>query len=283
MDDSLQRMMKLQLLPVFSPITDTSVPLNGYLTAVSNSSDKVMLSPMLEDCRHGEPNCPPTTVDDGFLRNAEVNLEKGRSQVRDLKAERLPKSLEPIRRFLLDNLTTALRMEEARRDYIKTGAVSPLSAMLDQYCTTGRQGLVRKLEDAPDAEKRRELSMADWHNAVWALLPGAERHVSSGGVEAVRAGISRARDRETVGVTGPGRVTPGDEHRATEARICHLLVVLDGRLRGCGFLAPHDRDCGIRVQMAQSPGRPLEAHLEGLLPCRAAPAPRGALPFGCGP
>ena len=166
-DDSLQQLMKLQLLPVFSPITDTSVPLNGYLTAASNSSDKVMLSPMLEDCRHGDPNCPPTTVNDSFLRNAGVNLENGRRQLRDLKAERLPKSLEPIRRFLLDSLTTALRMEEARREYIQTGAVSPLSAMLDQYCTTGRQGLVRKLEEASDAEKRRELSVADWHNAVW--------------------------------------------------------------------------------------------------------------------
>jgi hypothetical protein len=166
-DDSLRQMMKLQLLPVFSPLTNTSVPLNRYLTAVGNSSEKVMLSPMLEDCQHGKPNCPPTTVNDAFLRNAAVNIEKGHRQVRDLKIERLPDSLEPIRRFLLDNLTTALRMEEARYDYIETGAVAPLRAMLDQYCTIGQQQSVRKLEEPPDSETRRELSLYGWHNALW--------------------------------------------------------------------------------------------------------------------
>jgi len=166
-DDSLSRKMNLQLLPVFSPIIDTSPPLNPYLTALGNEYDKVMLSPNLEDCRSGEPNCPPTMVNDAFLGNAEANLEKGREQARDLKQERLPESLEPIRRFLLDNLTTTLRMEEVRYEYIKTGAVAPLKAMLDQYCTANQEGLIRQMEAAPDAGTRREISWHDWYNAVW--------------------------------------------------------------------------------------------------------------------
>jgi len=166
-DDSLLHRIKPQLLPVFSPLVDTSPPLNPYLTGVNNTNDKVMLSPNLEDCRHEHPNCPPSTVNDIFIRNAEANLEKGRNQVRDLKQERLPAFLEPVRRFLMDNLTTTLRMEEARYEYIRTGAVAPLRAMLDQYCTNGQQVLLRKLEGVPDAETRRELSQVDWHNAVW--------------------------------------------------------------------------------------------------------------------
>jgi len=169
-DDSLSRRMNLDLLPVFSPLVPTSPPLNPYRTAVSISSgkiyDKVMASPQLEDCLHGDPNCPPTTVNDAFLHNAEANLEKGRNQVRNLKQERLPESLEPVRRFLLDNLTTHVRMEEVRYEYIKTGAVAPLQAMLDQYCTTNQQGLIRKLEEAPDAGTRRELAWHDWGNVV---------------------------------------------------------------------------------------------------------------------
>jgi hypothetical protein len=169
-DDSLSQRMNLELLPVFSPLVPTSPPLNSYRTAVSISSgkvyDKIMAAPQLEDCQHEHPNCPPTIVNDAFLRNAEANLEKGRSQVRDLKQERLPKSLEPVRRFLLDNLTTTLRMEEARYQYIKTGAAAPLKAMLDQYCSTNQQDLIRKLEESPDAETRRELAWHDWGNVV---------------------------------------------------------------------------------------------------------------------
>jgi hypothetical protein len=164
-DDSLSRKMNLQLLPVFSPIIDTSPPLNPYLTT-SDSKDKSMLAPKLEDCQHGEPNCPPTMVNDAFLRNAEVNLGKGREQVRDLTQERLPEALEPVRRFLLGNLAIAVHMEEARYEYIRTRAVAPLKAMLDQYCTTSQQGLIQRLGDAPDAETRRELTWADWNNAV---------------------------------------------------------------------------------------------------------------------
>lgn len=167
MDDSLPHKMNPQLLPVFSPLLDTSPPLNPYLTAIGNQYDKVMLSPQLEDCPHGHPNCPPTIVNDAFLRNAEANLEKARNQVQTLKRERIPESLEPIRRFLLDNLTTTLRMEEARYEYIRTGAVAPVRAMLDQYCTASQPELIRKLQEAPDGETRRELSQHDWHNAAW--------------------------------------------------------------------------------------------------------------------
>ena len=166
-DDSLERDMKLQLLPVLSPITDTGPPLNPYLTAIGNPGDKVMLSPNLEDCQHGSPNCPPTLVNDAFLQNARANIERGRNQIRDFQRERLPKSLEPVRRFLLNNLTTTARMEEARYEYIKTGALPPLTAMLMQYCAAGEEGLITNLQRAPDAEARRERSQYDWHNEVW--------------------------------------------------------------------------------------------------------------------
>ena len=69
MDDVLPRRMNVQLLPVLSPLADTSPPLNPYLTAIGNPYDKVMSS-QLDDCRAGTPNCPPTVVDDAFLRNA---------------------------------------------------------------------------------------------------------------------------------------------------------------------------------------------------------------------
>jgi hypothetical protein len=166
-DDSLSRKMNLQLLPVFSPIIDTSLHLNRYFTTGDKKEDKSMLSPVLEDCQHGEPNCPPTMVNEAFLSNAEANLGKGREQVQDLKRERLPESLEPVRHFLLDDLTTALHMEEARYEYIRTGEVAPLKAMLDQYCTTSQQGLIQRLEHAADMETRRELSVYEWHNAAW--------------------------------------------------------------------------------------------------------------------
>jgi hypothetical protein len=182
-DDSLSHTMNLRLVPVFSPLIDTSPPLSHYQTAASSSFgkgtadnkivyDKVMIVPKLEDCQSGHPNCPPTIVDGAFLRNAEANIEKGRKQVRDLKQERLPESLEPVRRFLLDNLTTSLRMEEARYEYIKTGAVAPLKAMLDQYCTTDQQRLIRKLKEAPDATSRRQLTWNDWYNTVWQCYEG---------------------------------------------------------------------------------------------------------------
>ncbi len=166
-DDSLLARMRLQLIPVLSPLISTNPPVSPYLTAIGNSGDKVMIAPKLEDCQRGRPNCPPTTVNDAFLNNAEANLDNGRKQVRDLKQERLPKSLEPVRRFLLDNLTATLRMEEVRYKYIKTGDVGPVRAMLAQYCTTSQESLIHKLSEAPDAEKRRELSWYDWSNTVW--------------------------------------------------------------------------------------------------------------------
>ncbi len=168
-DDSLASRMKLQLLPVFSPLIDTAPPQSPYFTAGERRdkfNDKIMFAPQLEFCQHGEPNCPPTVVNDAFFRNAAANLQKGRKQVEDLTRERVPESLEPVRRFLLDNLKTAVKEEEARYKYIKIGDVTPLKAMLDRYCTIGQEDLIRRLEDAPDAETRRELSWHDWHNAI---------------------------------------------------------------------------------------------------------------------
>jgi hypothetical protein len=31
----------------------------------------------------------------------------------------------------------------------------------------GQQALIRKLEEAPDAEARRKLALYEWYNAVW--------------------------------------------------------------------------------------------------------------------
>jgi hypothetical protein len=194
-DDSLSHTMNPQLVPVFSPLIDTSPPLSPYQTVVGNSYDKLMLAPLLEFCQFGRPNCPPTIVNDAFLRNAETNIEKGRKQVRDLKQERLPESLEPVRRFLLDNLTTSLRMEEARYEYIKTGTVSPLKAMLDQYCTTDQQGLIRKLKEAPDATARWQLTWIDWHNIV---LQCYEERVGKYPAEAWRQFMRQYHVRESL-------------------------------------------------------------------------------------
>ncbi|HEX4133592.1 MAG TPA: hypothetical protein VHY84_03140 [Bryobacteraceae bacterium] len=203
-DDSLSQRMNLQLLPVFSPLVITSPPPNPYLTGVSTSFgktnehdtivyDKLMIAPQLEDCQSGRPNCPPTFVNDAFLRNAEANIEKGRKQVGDLKQERLPESLDPVRRFLLDNLTTSLREQEARYEYIRTGAVAPLKALLDQYCTTDQQGLIRKLEETTDAEMRRELARHDWGNAV---LQCYEVHIGKYPMEAWKRFTRQYRVRE---------------------------------------------------------------------------------------
>ena len=166
-DDSLPRRMKVEVLPVFSPLVDTSPPLNPYLTGVGDPFGKLMLSPKLEDCRHGDPDCPPASVNNFFLRNAQSNLQKARAQIRTLKQERLPQPLEPVRRFLLDSLTTTTRMEEARFEYVQTGRVAPLKAMLGDYCSTIDPELMRKLEEAASPEARRELSWHDWYNAVW--------------------------------------------------------------------------------------------------------------------
>lgn len=193
-DDSLPAAMKLRLLPVFSPIVDTSEHLNHYLTATDTVSDKVMLSPLLDDCRHGQPNCPPVVVNDGFLRNARTNLENGRKELGDLKGERLPESLEPVRRFLLDNLATALAMEEARYRYIATGAVAPLKAILERYCAARQPELMQRLADAPDAETRRELSQLEWHNAVWKCYAAPPRKYP---LEAWKRFLNRYGVRET--------------------------------------------------------------------------------------
>lgn len=75
-DDSLSRTMSLRLVPVFSPLIDTSPPLSPYQTVVGNAYDKLMVAPLLEFCQSGRPNCPPTIVNDAFLRNAEPILRR---------------------------------------------------------------------------------------------------------------------------------------------------------------------------------------------------------------
>jgi hypothetical protein len=45
-------------------------------------------------------------------------------------------------------------MEEARYEYLATGKVAALVAMLSQDCTSSQPELIRKLENTPDVETR---------------------------------------------------------------------------------------------------------------------------------
>ncbi len=56
--------------------------------------------------------------DEAFLQNAARNLQKGAEQLEELRKERVPSELEPVRAYLAESLRRSLGMQSGY-EYLK--------------------------------------------------------------------------------------------------------------------------------------------------------------------
>lgn len=118
-------------------------------------TDKVFLAPALELCikRPGNPcNRNPDKPDELFLKNAALNLRDARDQLAKLRAEKIPRVLEPVRAYLLEHLQRSAERERTRYDYLQSGDPTPLRKLLcrECNCTAGDERLLERLRAEPD-------------------------------------------------------------------------------------------------------------------------------------
>lgn len=134
-------------------------------------SDKIFLAPDLELCieRPGNPcNRDPANPDELFLKNAAHNLDAAQDQLSKLRAEKIPRVLEPVRAYLLEHLQLSAEREKVRYDYLKSGDPGPLQRLLCRECdcTAGDESLLARLKTEQNPRKRLEVSRFDWGNRV---------------------------------------------------------------------------------------------------------------------
>ena len=132
--------------------------------------DKVFMAPGLELCLE-EPamHCSrdEDVPDAAFLQNAARNLQKGADQIEELRKERLPSELEPVRAYLAESLRRSLRMESARYEYLKSGNLEPMRQLLCTVCTCANEtNLLQLLGTATDPRQKLAIARFKWHNEV---------------------------------------------------------------------------------------------------------------------
>jgi hypothetical protein len=168
---------KLRQLILLSPVIVSyfnDLPDRDFSAAGSRQGDivdKSFLALPLELCIASDPaysHCEENNIGGlNFLRNAKVNLEKGRRGLKWLQNLDYPKELQPVVKFLLDGLAISLWIEETRFKYYSTWNESVLKGVDDgidpvQLCPE----TFRKLEAASSKEEKYRITRFDWANCI---------------------------------------------------------------------------------------------------------------------
>lgn len=166
---------KLRQLILLSPVIVSyfnDLPARDFSAAGSRQGDivdKSFLALPLELCIASDPaysHCEENNIGGpNFLRNAKVNLEKGRGGLKWLQNLDYPKELQPVVKFLLDGLAHSLWIEETRFKYYSTWNESVLKGPHDgidpvQLCPE----TFRKLKTAGSKEENYSIIRIDWAN-----------------------------------------------------------------------------------------------------------------------
>ena len=129
--------------------------------------EKTVMIPWLEVCNPGYAACDHPILNAAFLRNAEVNLQRGKQQIEKLKQMDIPKELWPIRDHFLVGMEFSLNQHGVRYHYLKSGDVEPMRKLLCEQCPCGKpeEELIRKLKNTKGTA-RLELSNRTWFNEI---------------------------------------------------------------------------------------------------------------------
>ncbi len=92
--------------------------------------DRSIMIPWLEVCNPGYDACDHPILNAALLRNAGVNLQRGRQQIEKLKQMDIPKELWPIRDHFLVGMEFSLNQHGVRYHYLKSGDVEPMRKRL---------------------------------------------------------------------------------------------------------------------------------------------------------
>lgn len=164
-------------LLIFSPFVDddTDIPNPHGLMLIGSwvgkTLDKGLLAPALERCLKSDlkyVNCNSNDFPSpNFFRNAEANLQKGRSGLTWLDHLVYPAQLKPVVKYLRDRLAVSLWIQETRLSYYKSWNESILRKNYDglhpaQFC----QGALKKLEGAGSNDERYHTARYDWANCM---------------------------------------------------------------------------------------------------------------------
>jgi hypothetical protein len=168
---------KLRQLILLSPVIVSyfnDLPDRGFSAAGSRQGDKLdkaFLALPLELCiaiDRAYSHCEENSIGGpNFLRNAKVNLEKGREGLKWLQNLDYPKELQPVVKYLLDRLALSLWIEETRFRYYSTWNEADLKMVHDgidpsQVCPE----TFRKLEAATSEEEKYRIVRFDWANCM---------------------------------------------------------------------------------------------------------------------
>jgi hypothetical protein len=141
----------MQLSPTLSPYNNMLVPES------------------LESCKARDPRyhlCEPT---DGFQRNnALANLHDISKRADDLQETDYPSALAPVVEYLRRIQSFSLTRGSRELDFLTDGDLNSLERQIDLIepgvvC----RGVIDKIREAHDANKRSELTRFDWANCVW--------------------------------------------------------------------------------------------------------------------
>jgi hypothetical protein len=173
-DDSRISVSQLREIVWLSPKFDAQIGSPFQMTWESTPSangvvfDKWLVVPELESCNPGYLECGHPDLNAAFLKNAAVNLERGKREVEILRRLKLPPVLEPVRTYLMENLKFFQKLEEVRYTYLQTGEVRPMRQLLCKYCPceAEEEKLLNELANTPDGATRRRLSLYQWYNDV---------------------------------------------------------------------------------------------------------------------
>lgn len=139
--------------------------------------EKTVMIPWLEVCNPGYDACDHPVLNAAFLRNAELNLQRGKQQLQKLKQMDIPKELWPIRDHFLVGMEFSLKQHGVRYHYLKSGDVEPLRKLLCEQCPCGKaeEELIRKLQNTKGTA-RLELSNRTWFNEIINCRDGKLRY-----------------------------------------------------------------------------------------------------------
>jgi hypothetical protein len=130
--------------------------------------DKGPLLPWLEVCNPGYAACYHPILNASFLRNANLNLTKGKQEIEELRRMSVPAALEPVKQHFLENMEFQLALHQSRYNYLKSGDVQQLRKLLCDQCPCGQQEdtLIHSLKTALTGATKLARSN-DWYNEVW--------------------------------------------------------------------------------------------------------------------
>jgi hypothetical protein len=150
------------------------MPARDFSAAGSTTAtrvDKVFIALPLELCIASDPaysHCEDNSVGGpNFLRNANVNLERGKRGLRWLERLEHPRELEPVVTFLEKSLESSLWTEQTRFKYYSTWDESVLKEVHEGIdAVSSCPKIFAKLQAATSKEQKYQIVRFEWANCI---------------------------------------------------------------------------------------------------------------------